>query len=198
MLFDDNDPKYRLLCCCGAHVRAVSVGVVCFCAFLSIIGKFFTLSPSFFSTAHVVSACAGALHQLATNIYELNDQLPLMLIFVSLLTIGAVVVWALAVRTGRWHLMLVLHIALVSVCRIRAATGDNFSSSAAVRITEWHEFCQQSIFRRYGLSFPSEPPCSLGSPWRTDPIRSCRKYFDWRLVPLITGRRGRRQIHTGS
>jgi len=94
MLFDDNDPKYLLACCCRAHVRTVSIGVVCFSALLSII------------------TCAGALYQLATNSYDKNDLLPLVFIFVSLLTIGAVGVWALAVRSGRWHLMLVLHIAL--------------------------------------------------------------------------------------
>jgi len=125
MLFDENDPKYRLSCCCRAHVRTVSIGVVCISALLSII------------------VCAGALHQLATNSYDKNDLFPLILIFVSFFTICAVGVWALAERSGRWHLMLVLNIALAVWAIICLGGAVLF----AFAVANGSEAFMQKIFR---------------------------------------------------
>jgi len=96
MVFDEEDPKYRVSCCCKAHVRVASLGFVYITLLLSVV---------------VLIQAAVRL-----TISYAGDQkiVAVMFLIVSLLTIGSGVVWLLSVRWGRWPFMMFLHSALAT------------------------------------------------------------------------------------
>lgn len=91
VVFDENDPKYRVACCCRAHVRTVSLGCVYFILLLSFI------------------ALVQAGIRLPTTYSNDEKFVACFLLIVSVVTIGAATTWLWAVRSGRWSLMMIMH-----------------------------------------------------------------------------------------
>lgn len=124
MIFDESDPKYRLSCCCGAHVQTASTGYVCLTLLIALI-----------------ATVQGAIRYATTNTYH-EQFVALILLTVSLLTIGSIFVWSWAVRRGRWSLMMLLHGALATWATI--CLGGAVLSAYALT-TESDEFMRKVI-----------------------------------------------------
>jgi len=96
MVFDEEDPKYRVSCCCNAHVRVASLG--------------FYYVTMFFSVIVMISAAVRL-----TTLYASDQKLVAFLfLIVALLTMSAGTAWILAVRWGKWPFMMIFHGALAT------------------------------------------------------------------------------------